>query len=441
MKNIIVSLLLTGSVFVANGQDSWTLNRCIDHAIEHNINIKQQALDTEYKSNNLDQAKYNRLPNVNASVSQDLSFGRSQTVSGTYESYNSANTGIGASAGINIWQGGILKKTIEKEGYELQASHQSLEKAKNDISIAVTYGFVDILFAKELQGVAQRQVDLTKSQVAQTKAFVDAGRQAEGTLLEIEAQLASESLELINAKNSVRQKMLTLAQLLELDTYQGFDIIEPELPELNAALSFDQAQVYFDQAVDVRPEIKSAEYSLKSSEMQLAIAKANRLPSLTASASFYDQYFTSNQTGGNFDNFLTQLGDNHRESIGLTLSIPIFNKFQNRTNIANSYLQIQSQKLELQDRKKTLKKEIEQAQIDAMAAQARFDASKKAVSSLTESMRYIDERYNSGLVNTIEYSDAKTKLSRAQSEQIQAKYDFIFKTKILDFYIGKPLKL
>jgi outer membrane protein len=295
------------------------------------------------------------------------------------------------------------------------------------------------LFAKELIKVSEAQVDQTKKQIERTTQLVDAGKLAPGALLEIQAQLAREELDVVNRQNTLQISLLNLAQLLELESYANFDIETPVLPELQAQTAIIAASGVFEKAVENRPEIKSAEYQLKSAETQLRIAKGALYPTLSASAGFSDGYY--NVLNVAEDGLGTQLKNNNGESVRLGLSIPIFSKFQNKTNIDNSKLQILNRSLELESAKKELRKQIEQAYTNAVAALKRYNANQVAVKSMVESFRYIEEKYNVGRVNSVEYNDSKSKLAIAESDLIQAKYDFIFRSKILDFYNGIPIQL
>jgi outer membrane protein len=243
----------------------------------------------------------------------------------------------------------------------------------------------------------------------------------------------------VNRQNRLQIAYLNLAQMLELERYDNFTVDIPLMPEIMAQAAVASSAGIYSKAVDFRPEIKSADYILKSYESQLKVAKSALLPSLAAQANFYDQYLLSSQ--GDMGAFGDQVGRNHREGVGLNLSIPIFNKFENRTNIENSKLQLRNQELQLEGTKKELRKQIEQAYTNAVAALKRYKANQVAVKSMTESFRYIEEKYNVGKVNSVEYNDSKSKLAIAESDLIQAKYEFIFRSKILDFYNGIPIQL
>ena len=439
MKRIFI-LLFAGVLFIqAQAQEKWSLQKCIDYALTNNIAIKQYEINSEYQKNELNQAKNNRLPSLNASLSQDMSFGRSQQLDGTYKALNTATTGFRIGTSVVIFNGNTLKNNIENQDIILKKSFEDLQKAKDDVALNIASGYLEILFAKELIKVAEAQVEQTKKQIERTSQLVDAGKVAPGTLLEIQSQLASEELNIVTRQNSLQIALLNLAQLLELESTTKFDIETPDLPELGAQSSIVAASGVYEKAVENRPEIKSASYQLKSAETQLKIAKGALYPSLSASAGFSDGYY--NVLNIDEDKFGNQIKNNNSEYIGLSLSIPIFNKFQNKTNISNSNLQIANRRLELESAKKDLRKQIEQAYTNAVASQKRYIANEIAVKSMQESFRYIEEKYNVGKVNSVEYNDSKSKLAIAQSDLIQAKYEFIFRSKILDFYNGVPIQL
>ena len=437
MKRFTAIIALSFIVLSTFGQEKWTLEQCIDYALENNIVIKQYQINTEYRQNELTQAKYNKLPSLSASASQSVNFGRSETLEGTYDNYTRANTSANVGANVLIWNGGALNNAIKQNEYNFKSSLENLQKAKDDVSLNITSAYLEILFAQELILVAEKQVAQTKQQLERSKQLVQAGTIAEGTLLEVKAQLAREELELVNGKNNLQIAYLNLTQLLEFDNSAGFEVVVPQIPELKAQMALSSSTNIYNKAVEIRPEIKSAEYELKNAEIQLDMAKGGRMPTLSAYAGVTDNYYASE----NSPSFNDQITGNINENVGLSLSIPIFSKFQNRTNIENSKLQIINNQLDLESAKKTLRKQIEQAYVNAVAAMERYSANKAAVQSMEESFRYIEEKHSVGRVNPLEYNNSKTNLTIAESNLLQAKYDFIFRSKILDFYNGIPIQL
>lgn len=437
MKRLFIFVAFLLFVFASSAQQKWTLEQCINYALENNIVIKQYQINTQYRENEFDQAKYNQLPSVSASASQGVNFGRSETLEGTFDNYTRANTSADIGANILIWRGGTIKNTIKQNEYSLKASLEELQKAKDDIALNIASAYLEILFAQELIAVSENQVEQSKQQIDRSKQLVEAGTLAQGALLEAEAQLAREELELVNSKNNLRLAYLNLAQILELEDYSDFEIIAPQIPELKAQMTLANSKNVYNKAVEIRPEIKSVEYNLKQAQVQLDIAKGARLPTLSAYAGISNNYLAYE----NAPSFSDQFANNVSENIGLSLNIPIFSKFQNRTNINNSKLQITNTQLDLENAKKNLRRQIEQAYVNALGAHERYSANKAAVQSMEESFRYIEEKFSVGRVNPVEYNDAKTNLAIAQSNLLQAKYDFIFRSKILDFYNGVPIEL
>lgn len=435
----LLALIFSGA---ANAQQSWDLQRCVDYALENNIRIQQQDINSQYYENELQQAKNNRLPSVNGGLSNSFNFGRSLQYDNTYANYNSNQTGGSLSANMTLWNGFILQKSITKADLDLKAALADLQKAKDDISLYIVAAYLEILFAEELVQVAEAQTEVTKLQIERTGKLVDAGSLAKGSLLEIEAQLAREELDLVNQQNSLQLAYLNLYQLLELPSTEQFKIEKPVLPVVKANGSLLNSMEVFRQAVNLRPEIKSAEYRLGSYQEQVAIAKGSLYPTLTFGADYYNSYNNKYEDfNGDKISLNDQLKNNERYGLGVNLSIPIFNKGQVRTQIKNAELQVINQEYELQNTKNVLRKDIEQAYTNAVAALKKYMASNKAVESMQEAFRYTEEKFNVGMVNTVEYNQSKNNLTKAQSDLSQAKYDYIFRTKILDFYNGIPIQL
>jgi len=433
-----ITYLLFVTLFASlKAQEVWSLDKCINYALDNNIRIKQGVISTQYQQNQLKQSKNSRLPNLNGQISQNLSFGRTLTFpENTYKDINSSQTDIGLSTNVPIFLGFQITNNISKLELDLQASLEDLTKAKSDISVNIASTFLEILFAKDLVKVSEDQLQVTRLQIKQINEKVEAGSLARGSLLEIEAQAAGEELNLVNAKNQLQLAKLRLTQLLELPLMDNFDVEVPTLPEIQAQASIASSVEVYKSAVLSRPEIKGADLRYQSSQYQLKMAKGTLFPSVSLYANFYDLYNNQNNNA-----FSDQLRNNQRKSLGAQMSIPIFTRFQNRIQIDNARLQVLNTELELENAKKLLRSDIETAQTNAIAALNRFLSNQKAVSSMKEAFRYSEEKFSVGLVNAVEYNTAKSKLAKSESDLLQAKYEFIFRTKILDFYRGLPLTL
>jgi outer membrane protein len=445
MKHLFVLILgaiFTGVGFTANAQNVWSLQKCIEYALENNIQIKQQQLNTQYYENQVSQAKASRLPNLNVQFGNDNSFGRSLTYLNTYKNVNSSSLTGGAGTSFTIFDGFALTNNIDKQELDFQATLKDMQKAKDDIMLNIAGMYLEILFAEELALVSEAQLEVTKQQIDRTQQLVDAGSLAKGSLLEIEAQLAREELQLVNDKNRVQLSYLSLYQMLELPIAESFQIEKPNLPEIKAYISMANSIDVFNNALNSRPEIQAAQLRVKSAEKDLEIAKGNHYPSLTFNANYYNLYNNKyTDINGEDIAFSDQLKNNGRSSLGLTLAIPIFNRFQVKYGISNATLQISDYQYRLQTASNTLRKEIEQAYTNALASLNRYISSEKAVVSMEEAFRYVEEKFNVGMVNSVDYNLQKNQLTAAQSQLLQAKYEYIFRTKILDFYNGIPIEL
>ena len=435
----LITLIFSGT---AQAQQNWDLQQCIDYALENNIQIQQQSINTDYYQNELQQAKNNRLPSLSGNLSNSFNFGRSLQYDNTYANYNSNQTGASLSANVPLWNGFRLQNSINKADLDLRASLADLQKAKDDIKLYIAAAYLEILFAEELVQVAEDQLEVTKLQIDRTQKLVDAGSLAKGSLLEIEAQQANEELNLVNQQNSLQLAYLNLYQLLEIASPDQFKIEKPVLPVVKANGSLLNSMDVFRNAVKIRPEVKSAEYRLGSLKEQVAIAKGSLYPSLTFGADYYNSYNNKYKDfNGDEISLNDQLKNNERYGLGVNLSIPIFSKGQVRTQVKNAELQVLNQEYELQSTKNTLRKDIEQAYTNALASLKKYMASNKAVESTQEAFRYTEEKFNVGMVNSVEYNQSKNNLAKAKSDLAQAKYEYIFRTKILDFYNGNPLNL
>jgi len=428
----LMLLLFTG----ARAQEkTWSLQKCIDYAIENNIQIKQQGLNSDYYNNQLGQAKYNRLPNLNAGLQNNQYFGRSDGGNGLIIDQNSNRSTGSLSTNITVWKGFTLNNAIKVADMDLRASLEDMQKAKDDMMLNIAASYLEILFANELVVVAEDLIKITQLQIDRTGKLVEAGSLAKGSLLEIEAQYAREELDVVNTQNRLQLAYLSLYQLLELPSTESFLIEKPVLPEIGANMSLMNSMDVFRNAVQLRPAVKSAEFKLESARNQLLIAKGNLLPSLSF--------------GGNYSNFYLNIGNSFNDQLkihgsygfGLSLNIPIFNHYQVQTQVKNSQIQLENSELQLQSTKNLLRKEIEQAYTNALAAFKRYIANQKTVISSKEAFRYTEEKFNVGMINSVEYNQSKNNLSTAQSNLLQAKYEYIFRTKILDFYNGKSIEL
>ncbi len=448
-KNIILvtfSLFLNLSLVQAQNDsipedNTWTLEQCINYSMENNITVKRQMLNVDVQENELSQSKRNRLPDLSANISGGYSYGLTW-VQQQGENIESNNTKVEPrlTTNIPIYQGMAINNTIKRNKYNLLSSIEASNKTKNDITIQITSQFLQILFNKELLAVAEEQYKTSQLQVERTTKLVEAGSVAQGNLLEIKSQASKEALNVTQQENNLMVSLLDLAQLLDLEQAVDFDILAPNIPEMGN-FEPELPRAIYNKAVQVMPEIKKAEYDLNGSEYDVKIAKGALQPSLGIGATFRSASTWILDDGHPNRNFKDQLKSNQNTYIGASLSIPIFGKLQTRTQVANAKINMLDAQYRLKSAKLDLMKEIQQAYVDAAASFKNYLASKEAVESYQESFRYTEQRFNVGLVNSVDYNVAKTEFTRAQSNLLQAKYEYVLRTKILDFYKGIPITL
>ena len=451
MKNLLtlfLGILLSAGAVNLQAQNVWDLQTCIDYAIKNNLQVKRQEINTRHSETMVKQAKDDKLPNLNGQVSNNYNYGRSLTNENVYTNSNSVGLSGSLSTNMTLFNGIILTNTVKMRELDLQATMADLQKTKDDIMLGIAAEYLEILFAQEVQLVAEATIEVTKQQIERTRQLVDAGSEARGALLEIEAQLAREELDLVNAQNRVQLAYLKLYQFLELPMAESFTIEKPLLPEIRANLTMINAYDVFRNAINVRPEIKAAQLRVESAMKQLEITKGSRYPTLSLGGNYYTDYSDANKiydhsTGLPMHKipFGDQIKNNRRYGFGFSLNIPIFNRFQVKNNITNSELQIADYEYQLQQSRNVLRRDIEQVYTNALAAFNRYISTEKAVASMKEAFRYTEEKFNVGMINSVEYNQSKTNLTNAQSDLIQAKYEYIFRTKILDFYNGVPITL
>lgn len=451
MKKFLILFLISACFIDSYSQTKeWSLEECIRYALDNNIQIRQQDIQTRYMKNSLDLAKLNLLPTINGTASHNYSFGRAldQTTYQYTENERVISDNFYLSGNLLLFNGFQNMNAIKRSKFDLLASEEDLKNITDNVAMNVALYYLQILLNKEIVTATENQLATTTEQIEKTRKLVDAGSVARGNLLQIEAQAAQEELQLINIQNQLEASILNITQLLELPSPEGFSVVVPEISiDTNDVVSGTIAEIY-NTAVLTRPEVKSSEYRLQSTEYDLKIAHGGRSPRLTMSNSFSTGYSdirkkiipTTPPTVEDYS-FADQVNDNINYGVGFSLNIPILNGWQVNKNISNSKLNVENSRYTLEGTKKQLYKNIQQSYADAAAALKKYAASIKAVASTEESFRYTEQRFNVGMITPIDYNASKTQLLNAQSDMAQAKYEYIFKTKVLDFYRGIPLNL
>jgi outer membrane protein len=438
-------------------QNTWTLQQCIEYAFENNIQIKQSRLQTQTAEINLLQSKLDFAPSANGNASLGNSWGRNFGASNVAINKPQTSNSFGLNSSLMLFNGMQKWNTLKKSETDLKASEYVSEEMENNISLLLTRAYLNILLNHELLLVSVEQLDVTQKQIERTEKLLEAGTLPKGDLLEIKAQAAIEETNLISSENALALAYLDLKQFLDLPAESDFEIDRPDL-QLSTDLNIIPSEQVYVNAVETMPEIKRGEMDLESAVHSVKIAKGYLYPSLSLNAGISTNYFSTAQRAIFDENgvpipdgeggFLSedipywdQIDLNTGEYLTLNLNVPIFNGYAAKSQVKRAQVQSISQSFELQLRKLELRKTIEQQYYDAIAAYKTYNASKISVESLKESFKYTEEKFNLGMVNSIDYSLAKMKLTQAESELLSNKYDYIFKTKILDFYMGIPITL
>ncbi|MDR3189033.1 MAG: TolC family protein [Prevotellaceae bacterium] len=424
---------------------AWTLERCIEHAIANNLSIKMEAISYEAREIELSTAKYSRLPNLSAGTEQSFSFGSVEDTKGAITRLNmSSNTSFSVSSSMPLFTGFQIANDIKVRQYAVKAAEQSLNRAKENIAVAVARAFLDVLLKKEIYKISEETLRFTSENVRKTETMVNAGNVPQAQLYEIKSQHASDEARVTSAGNDVSLSLLTLGQLLELSDLSRFDVEAPSKLD-SAAIAMEEAipssERIYGEALSVKPQIREAELQLEGSKYSLKVAKAGYYPQLSLSMGLSDRYFNANNAAAPSEGFSTQLSENLQEYVGLSLRIPVFNRFATKNSVRTAQININNRQLALEDVKKTLYKEIQQAYHSAVSAQKSYRAAQKSVEAAREAFRYAESKYQTGKSSVYELTEAKTTFMRSLSEESQAKFSYIFATKILDFYSGRAIEL
>jgi outer membrane protein len=448
-----------------------SLEDCINYALDHNIDIKKQVLMVENQRQGLLQSKLGMLPNLNAGGTHGYNWGQTiDRYTNQFATTRVQSNNFYLSSNMELFQGLRQINTIKQNELNLMASQYDLDMIMDDISIAVAGFYLDILYNQELLEVAKAQLEVTQQQVNRMGKMLEAGTIAKGDLLSIEAQSSTEELAVVDVENNLAISHLSLQQLIDYPVSEDFEIEVPQLRPIESPQIAITAEDIYNVALDLRPEIKSAEMRVKSADKGLSIARSYQSPTLTLSGTWATGYSGAAQQGydtissivpigyvqstqepvvTSFSSpsqfeiipFIDQLDNNSNRSVGLSLQIPIFNGWQVRTVINQAKLAQEEAKYTLTQAQLELNKKIQQAYADAVAALKNFNAAEKKVNAQQEAFKYAEQKFEVGMMNAVEYNEIKKELTRAESELLQAKYRYIYTTTVLEFYMGRPLTL
>lgn len=476
MKTKITILLIILSVSVTHAQKKvkeWTLRECVEYALENNISIKQSELSVNNAAIDKLDAIGNFLPTVNASSSHSWNIGLNQNITtGILENSTTQFTSAGVNLGVNIFDGLRNVNRLRRSNLNILASHYQLNDMKDDISLAVANAYLQVLFNKETLNVQNSQYSISKQDLERTKVLADNGVVPRGDILEIEATVATQEQQIITAENALRLSKISLAQLLLFDNYDEFDVTEEDyiLPSSNV-ITVDP-RVILEKALEFRNDIKLSETNVEIAVSDLKISKGALLPTLngfygySARASYSDQIIggeidpdnPTNEIGflssdptqtvstANFrpitgapDGIFSQFSRNDGHSFGLQLNVPILNGFSAMNNVKRRKIGVERAEYQFDQDKLDLENTINQVWNDARNSFKAYEASDKTVAARRLAYNYAKERFNVGLMNSFDFSQAQSRLDNSEAELIRSKYDYIFKLKVLEFYFGVPI--
>jgi len=474
-KKSILLLFFMLIAFVANAQKkAWTLESCVAYAVKHNITIKQAALEGEQAEIAKKGAFGAMLPSLNASSNYSWSRGLSQNITtGVLEQATNANNSIGLNAGLTLFSGFKNTNKLRKANLSLLASKYKYEKIVEDISLNIATAYLQVLFAKENLKSAQGQLAISQEEIQRTQDLIDAGVRPRGDLLDIEATISTNEQRLVSAENAVEMALLSLGQLLQLEDLSHFDIAAFDYELKPSEISTKDWKTIYEKAKENRPSLQVAANAIEIAKLNEKIAKGNRYPTLSAFYNWNSRYTNRNQitqyvldsnhptrtigivntTGdavvtpnykpvlGAADALFDQYKNNKGSSFGLSLRIPIFNGFATENSVKSAKIAVENAELRKTQESFNLARTIKTAYTDFQGAIKSYEAANKSFIAQKKALDYAKERYQLGLLNAFDYNQVKTRLITVEANLLQAKYTYLFKQKVLEYYYGLPLTL
>jgi len=465
-------LLLMQLPFLAHGQGAYSLQKCIEIALKRNTQLNITRRTNDINSVNLTQSKYAQYPSLNANASQAFSFGKSLDPS-TYQyvNQNIASNVFAITSSFVLFNGGELVNTIKLNNALVDAGNMDISTFQNTVILGVTASYVQILLDNELIGIAKDAIDRDQKQIDITKVMVNAGSVPELNLFQVQSQMAADQLTLTNAQNQLALDRLTIEQLMNQPDSSSFDIVKPPLPEPPATLDQTPASALYNNSVEAQPQVKSTELKMAAAKYAFDVARGAMYPRLALNSSISTNYSSSRSlisdnifyqteqigytqgtpsalvygivpeqriTKANYP-FFNQLGDNIGEGFTFSLTIPIFNNYIIRANEQQALINQDVAKLNDEYTRELFRKTIEQAYTDMQGTNKQYNSSKEALRTETEAFKTMQTKYDNGAANATDLVLETNKYTTAQSQVAQAKCNFLYKQKVLDFYLGKSI--
>lgn len=433
---LLCVFLLAISVDIYAQQDSiWTLEKCINYAFGQNIQIRKSKLSNQRLVLYSEQSRAQRLPSVNASISQNFNWSKSNPAESTgFTGTSGSNYSV--NSGVTIFNYSRIDNLIKQAELDLESGNYSLETTKESISLNILNAFLQVLYAEEQVKNSRKQIESTAGQLNLAIERLALKVISQADFSQVKSQMASEKLTLANSESQLAIAKVNLMQMMELPVTSSFGIVHPTLSESLNQHRVPDVKAIYETALSIKPQIKNAELGKKSAELDEQIAKAGYFPTLSASAGISSGYSSSTT-----DLYFNQLNNGIRPTAGFSLSVPIYQKKQVKTSVAVARIGYLDAELSETDTKNQLRKSIEQTCQDVISAQIEYDASQEKFQATFESSAQSDEKFRQGIINSVDYLVTKTNLIVAESQLLQSKFKLIFSYKILDFYSGIPLSL
>jgi outer membrane protein len=449
MKLFTIYLFLLITTFAQAQIKKWTLKECVDYAIENNINIQQSELDNELIAIDKKDAIGNFLPSVNANASHNWNIGLNvNPLTNILETQTFQNTGIGLNVGVDIYNGLQNQNRLRRSNLARIAGQYQLTKMKDDISLNVANAYLQILFNIENLKVQEEQLENNNKQKVRTQTLVDAGSVPRGDLLDMTATVATSEQAVVVAKNALLISKLSLAQLLQLDEFENFDVAETDYFLTDSEVMLQSPNAIYDKAKEERVELKIARANLDVAQKDIDIARGAFQPSLRGFYSFSSRATNSDRFSQDINGDLIargpapifdQFSENKGNAFGFQLSVPILNGFAVRNSVERSKVSFKRSQVAVSQQEIDLKRNVFTAFTDANGALNAYEAAVKAVEARRESYKYAQERFDVGLLNAFDLNQSQTLFSNAESDVIRTKYDYIFRVKVVEFYFGIPI--
>ncbi|WP_425639166.1 TolC family protein [Algoriphagus yeomjeoni] len=417
------------------------LETAVDIALKNNLTLKRSELNQLSNEATLLQNQGQRYPNLTTGASSGYRWGRSiNPVTNLFETARIGNINVSASSNATIFAGNQINNSIKQSKVDLEAGLYTIQATKNDITLNIINLFINVVFNREQVNVAENQLATTKDQLVRTTKLVDAGSLPLSDQLDVQAQNATNQVNLVNAKNNYNISKLNLAQALQIPFTSEFAVIEPEFEINESLMATETPKDIYETALGIMPEIKIAQANIESAEYGVKLAKAGYYPTLGIGANIFSNYIDQ-AFGTDRPSFIQQLDNNLSEAVSLQLSIPIFSRLNNKAGVQRARVQKQISEVAALEAENQLRNDIETAYNSALAAQLTYESSLVQVESLQETFRISQQRFDLGAINSVDFQVAQNNLFNAQANLLNAKYTYIFRVKVLDFYLGNPINL